>query len=415
MAVSKIRGNTQIVDDTIVDAQINSAAALATTKLADGAEFVKRDGSVAMTAALNANSQKVTNLATPTAATDAATKDYADGIAAGLSWKDAAKLATAAALPAVTYANGTAGVGATLTADAVGVLTVDGVATVLNDRLLVKDQAAGLQNGIYDVTTEGTAGVAFVLTRVVDADISTELDSATISAQQGTANADTRWTQTTNAPTIGTDALVWADIGGLGEVSAGTGMTKTGNTMNVIGGNGITANADDVAVNPDSTTGATVAPLAVGANGAGVTVDNSTLAHTTGTVKVANNGITGTQINSSVAGTGLTGGGGSALSISAGGVTETQLNASVAGTGLSGGGGSALAIQSVDDEIPSGLINGSNMTYTLTQTPILLFLFVNGVKQLSGSGNDFTISGNTITKLGSALVSGDQLTASFLY
>lgn len=65
-------------------------------------------------------------------------------------WKESVRAATTAALPAVTYANGTGGVGATLTADANGALPAqDGVTLVVNDRLLVKDQAAQLQNGIY--------------------------------------------------------------------------------------------------------------------------------------------------------------------------------------------------------------------------------------------------------------------------
>src|SRR3972149_3276601 len=85
-----------------------------------------------------------------------------------LGRKLSCRCATAAALPAVTAAG--SGVGKTLTADAVGVLTVDGIATFLNDRILVKNQVTGANNGIYLCTTEGTAGVAFVLTRATDFD-----------------------------------------------------------------------------------------------------------------------------------------------------------------------------------------------------------------------------------------------------
>src|SRR5688500_10866991 len=79
-------------------------------------------------------------------------------------------VATAAALPANTAAG--AGVGATLTADAVGILTVDGVALALNDRVFVLPAHAGANDraGIYALTTEGTAGVAFILTRATDFD-----------------------------------------------------------------------------------------------------------------------------------------------------------------------------------------------------------------------------------------------------
>ena len=134
-------------------------------------------------------------------------------ITQGLSWKDSARVATAAVLsPTNTYANGSSGVGATLTATGVGVLTVDGQATVLGDRIIVKDEAAGLENGLYEVTTEGTAGVAYILTRVTDADVSAELDGAAVFAQQGTTNADNAFVQTVDNPTIGTTALAFSQF-----------------------------------------------------------------------------------------------------------------------------------------------------------------------------------------------------------
>jgi hypothetical protein len=88
--------------------------------------------------------------------TQNAVKQYVDTVAQGLNAKPAVKVATTTVLPTVTYSNGTAGVGATLTASANGILTIDGVATVLGDRILIKNQASGFQNGIYTVTTEGT-------------------------------------------------------------------------------------------------------------------------------------------------------------------------------------------------------------------------------------------------------------------
>lgn len=104
-----------------------------------------------------------------------------------LGRKLSCRVATAAPLPAVTAAG--SGIGKTLTADAVGVLTVDGIATVLNDRVLVKNQVAGANNGIYLVTTEGTAGVAFVLTRATDFDTSAEMPfGASTWIEAGTTN-----------------------------------------------------------------------------------------------------------------------------------------------------------------------------------------------------------------------------------
>ena len=172
------------------------------------------------------NAKKITGLADPTLVQDAVTKGYADALKAGLDFKGSAKLATDAALPACTA--GGSGVGKTLTGNAVGVLTVDGVDTVLNDRILVKNQAAGADNGIYKVTTEGTAGVAFVLTRATDADENAEVTPGMwLVVEEGTANADIGWLLTTNASiTVDTTALVFTQFPSA-LVTTFTGLTDT--------------------------------------------------------------------------------------------------------------------------------------------------------------------------------------------
>ena len=105
-----------------------------------------------------------------------------------------------------------------LTAGSNGILAVDGVNTVLNDRILVKNQASGLQNGIYTVTTEGTAGVPYVLTRSRDADQNLEITPGTmVAVEAGGTLADTVWTVTTDADiTIGTTAITFEQISGGG-------------------------------------------------------------------------------------------------------------------------------------------------------------------------------------------------------
>jgi hypothetical protein len=130
--------------------------------------------------------------------------------------KQTCRVCTAAALPAYTAAGGP-GPGKTLTANAVGVLTVDGVATVLNNRILVKDGAAGLDNGPYKVTTEGTAGVAFVLTRATDFDEvgpGAEVDTGDVFyISEGTANSNKTFRLTTADPiTLDTTALTFAEM-----------------------------------------------------------------------------------------------------------------------------------------------------------------------------------------------------------
>jgi hypothetical protein len=192
------------------------------------------DQMAAPTADVSLNSQKITNLATPTADTDAANKGYVDSVAQGIDVKASCRVATAAALPTVTYANGTLGVGATLTASATGTLTVDGVLTALGNRILVKNEATQAHNGIYTVTTAGAVGVAFVLTRSTDMDVAAEFPSAFTFIEEGTANADNGFVCTTNAPvTVGTTAITFDQFSGAGQITAGDGLSKTGNTLDV--------------------------------------------------------------------------------------------------------------------------------------------------------------------------------------
>lgn len=122
-------------------------------------------------------------------------------------------LATAAALPSGTYANGTSGVGATFSVTATGTLTVDGVVTALNDRILVQNQVTGYQNGIYVVTTAGATGVAAVLTRDVASDTSAEVFREAVAVIGGTVNAKLGFANTNaSAPTLGSTAITYAPI-----------------------------------------------------------------------------------------------------------------------------------------------------------------------------------------------------------
>ena len=188
------------------------------------------------------SSKRITGLATPTADADAATKAYVDSVAEGLDIKESCVAATTAALAAVTYANGASGVGATLTADANGALAaVDGVTLLATERVLIKDQASALQNGIYIVTTVGDAGAAFVLTRAGDMDGSpaSEIPGAFTFIEEGTTQADNGFVCTTNAPvTMGTTAINWSQFSGAGQITAGDGLAKAGDVLSV--------NVDDV-------------------------------------------------------------------------------------------------------------------------------------------------------------------------
>jgi len=191
----------------------------------------------------------------------------------GAVYKKSVKAATTADLGTVTYANGTAGVGATITgptgASAVVFPTQDGVTIALNDRILVKDQTTAAQNGIYTLTTVGVAGTtAWVLTRATDADTNTEIGAAVVAVDQGTTNGGELWT-TNFKPidTVGTTAMAWNEVI-YNNFSSPTfsGTLTTGST--------ITAGNTPISIYPGNTTtnitigsGLTTGTFTVGATG----------------------------------------------------------------------------------------------------------------------------------------------------
>jgi hypothetical protein len=147
--------------------------------------------------------------------TKAATTAYVDAAAAATLTNFPrlilARLATTAALPANTYANGTAGVGATITITATGVLTVDSNGVALDDIIEVKDEASASHNGCYLCTTEGAVGVHAVLTRVAGMDSVGEFSGALVSVgPDGTVNKNTLWQCIAAAPiTVGTTSIAF--------------------------------------------------------------------------------------------------------------------------------------------------------------------------------------------------------------
>ena len=180
-----------------------------------------------------------------------------------LVWKGIVKAATDAVLPANTRTENV------LIADDNGAFpAVDGVTITTNgtaglndgteagsDKILVKDEATGANNGKYFLSDPGSAGQKWRLTRTSDANASSEVTAGFyIFADQGTANPNSTWVITTDDPiTLNTTSITFGKFSGLGQIIAGTGMTKTGDTLNVIGGDGIVANADDIAVDFNTT------------------------------------------------------------------------------------------------------------------------------------------------------------------
>src|SRR5437588_3596940 len=151
----------------------------------------------------------LTLAADPSSALQAATKQYVDAVASGI-------VDTKASVRAATTANITLS----------GTQTIDGVALIVGDRVLVKNQTSTSDNGIYVVAAGAWA-------RSSDADSSAEVTAGMyVFVTEGSANDNTGWLLTTNDPIVlGTTGLVFAQFSGAGAISAGNGLVKVGSTL----------------------------------------------------------------------------------------------------------------------------------------------------------------------------------------
>ena len=217
---------------------------------------------------------------TPSNANDAASKSYVDSTINGLDVKESVHLATTAA--------------GTLASDFANGDTIDGVALATGDRILIKDQADASENGVYTVNASGAP------TRAADFDADSEVTAgAFFFVEEGTTNGDNGFTLTTNDDiTVGTTDLTFTQFSGSGQITAGTGLTKSGNTLNAVGGDGIVANANDLAIDL-----ATNTALAFDGGKLDVTIDLSdTTNDVTGTLAVGSGGTGQTSLDDIVAG-----------------------------------------------------------------------------------------------------------------
>lgn len=245
----------------IVNADVDASAAIAESKLALASDAAagtasrrtlaftataampgnaRLDQIAAPTSAVAFGGQRITNLADPSTGTDAATQQYVlaqiASAVSGQDWKASVRVASSVN---VTIASPGA--------------NVDSIAMTAGDRVLLRAQSAGAENGIYVWN-----GAAVPMTRATDADVSAEMSSGTtVPVEDGTSEGI--WLLTTNNPiTLGTTALTFTQIGGAGTTyTASTGITLVGNDFRLVvpvsvangGTGGITAAAARTSLN----------------------------------------------------------------------------------------------------------------------------------------------------------------------
>ena len=356
--------NSNLFASAVVNAAALAADSVVSAKIADGAiDTTAYLGNAVVTAAkidLTGSfdfSSGTLRAGTPSAGTDVANKNYVDSIQSGIHWKESVIVASVAN---VDLSSAPA--------------AIDGVTLASDDRVLIKSQTTASANGLYIYNGSGSA-----MTRASDADSAAELNGAAVFVQKGSTNADMGFIQTAQIDTLGSDTVTFTQFTGLGQITAGDGLQKSANTISVdlssnsglqiTSGelelnvsNGLELNGGAVRAKLDGSTLAlsasglkvgTITSSELGANSVtgsavadGAIGDSAMLADSVViAAKIASNAITEAKINSSAV---------SLNKLASNSVDENKLTTSVAGSGLSGGGGSALSIDVDDSSIEIG-------------------------------------------------------------
>ena len=358
MSQSQIRGSTQILDGSIPAVKLASSLNLATAQLAEGALFIKSDGNVSMASSLNMGGFKIINGGMPSNAADFAIKGYVDSLVNGLTIHPFCRVLSS--------------VDTALT----GLQTIDTVVLSAKDRVLLIGQNTGAQNGPWVVRSGAW-------TRPDDwsAASSQPMGGYFITEPDGSVYKNTKWFCTNNnVITVDTTPSTFSqDLSGT-IYSNGSGLNLTGTVFSVKNGNGL---GFDV-----------LSSLTLVLNGSSLNLSGSGIKITDGTPGQI---LLGTTSTGAALFTTITGD----LSINGAGVTTVN---NTPGTGF------IKYTNFVHNETPSGTVDGLNTTFTSASTPVVgtMMVFVNGQLQESGVGNDYNVSGNSITML-FALIPGDKI------
>ncbi len=353
-----VGGNLTVTGSGLVASNINNFDSQVRTS--------RLDQMAAPTASVSLNSQKITNLADPTNDQDAATKAYVDAARAGLDVKQSVRVATTSSLvpEGSAFRSNDNGNG--------NVFIIDGVTLSVGDRVLIKNQTNAALNGIWNVVPNATIAGAQSLARAPDANSDAEVTAGMfVFVTEGTTNADSGWVLTTNDTiTLGTTNLAFAQFSGAGQIIAGSGLVKNGNTLDVGGTAGrIVVNADSIdlatasaTINSPITSSNFIQAVVVDSYGrvTSVTPGSHSLA-TTSSAGIASFDSGDFSVTAG------------AVSIKTGGVGNTQLENSavtVGSTSISLGGSSTTlaGLSSVTSTSFVGALTGNASTATALQT-----------------------------------------------
>lgn len=396
MARTMIHGAEQVQSGTIPWSAMASGAIVPSASLVDGGNFLKKDGTVAMTAAFSFGGFEATNAATPTAATSLTTKSYVDAAINGF----AIRRVRAIAVTNLTLS---------------GVQNIDGVTGVAADRVFAQNQTTASQNGLW-VQAAGS------WTRPTDWAAASTQKSTMVFVEEGTTYHDTKWIISTDSIVVDTTAVTSAQDNSGTTYTASTGLTLTGSAFSVNYG---TTSTTAAVGNDTRITGA----LQTSALGTGVQTALGLAASGTGAVALVtspvfttpNLGTPSAAVLTSATGlplgTGVTGTLAAAQFPALTGDVTTSAGALATTINHTSGSGFLKYTDFVWNETPGGTINGSNTAFTLVTAPAntntAIDLILNGVVLEPGAGNDFTISGTAITML-FAPATGDKLRAYYV-